>query len=110
MVAATRIAGRSCRSHARSALARIPQPKRRFDHQRGDHQAVSAVLPCRTNAYVVGERIRWNRVPDDLLYQRTFPQPGMLEHRDPRRMRELVRSDAPRTEVGRWCERGDTPR
>jgi L-lysine 2,3-aminomutase len=99
MAAATRIEGRSYRSYVRSDLARIPQLKRLSDDQRVEMQAVSAVLPFRTNPYVVEELIRWDRVPEDPIYQLTFPQPGMLEDGDLRRMRELVRSDAPRAEI-----------
>ena len=41
-------------------------------------RAVAQVLPFRTNSYVVGELIDWTKVPDDPIYQLTFPQPGML--------------------------------
>jgi len=41
-------------------------------------QVVSAVLPFRSNAYVIDELIDWDRVPDDPMYQLTFPQRGML--------------------------------
>jgi KamA family protein len=35
-------------------------------------------LPFRTNNYVVEELIDWNNVPEDPIFQLTFPQPGML--------------------------------
>ncbi|MBK9033672.1 MAG: lysine 2,3-aminomutase [Myxococcales bacterium] len=46
--------------------------------------AVAAVLPFRSNRYVVEELIDWDRVPDDPMFQLTFPQPEMLapEQRD----------------------------
>jgi KamA family protein len=62
-------------------------------------QAVARVLPFRVNNYVVEHLIRWDNVPDDPVFQLTFPQPGML---DPRRLRLLVRAlerEAPNTEV-----------
>ena len=39
---------------------------------------LAAVLPFRTNNYVVEELIDWNNVPEDPIFQLTFPQPGML--------------------------------
>jgi L-lysine 2,3-aminomutase len=41
-------------------------------------QAVAHVLPFRTNTYVVDELIDWEDVPDDPIFQMTFPQPEML--------------------------------
>ncbi|MET8245917.1 hypothetical protein ABZV31_16740 [Streptomyces sp. NPDC005202] len=41
-------------------------------------RAVSAVLPFRTNAYVVDELIDWSAVPDDPVFRLTFPQTSML--------------------------------
>jgi len=57
-------------------------------------KAVSAVLPFRVNEYVVEELIQWDRIPEDPLYQLTFPQRGMLESRDLRRMMRLIRAEA----------------
>jgi KamA family protein len=57
-------------------------------------QTVSAVLPFRTNPYVMDQLIDWNRVPDDPLYQLTFVHQGMLEPADFRHMRQLIRTQA----------------
>ena len=38
--------------------------------------AASTVLPMRTNNYVVSHLIDWSAVPDDPMFQLTFPQPG----------------------------------
>ena len=38
-------------------------------------RAVAAVLPFRTNSYVVDELIDWDAVPDDPIYRLVFPQP-----------------------------------
>jgi L-lysine 2,3-aminomutase len=62
-------------------------------------KAVSAVLPFRVNQYVLDELIDWSRIPDDPIFQLTFPQRGMLSPADFRRMRDLVRRDAPRAEL-----------
>jgi len=62
-------------------------------------KAVSAVLPFRTNSYVVEELIDWRNVPDDPIYQLTFPQEGMLLPAHFARMQDLVLKDAGDNEV-----------
>lgn len=42
-------------------------------------ETVSLVLPFRTNEYVCRDLIDWDNVPDDPIFQLTFPQRGMLE-------------------------------
>jgi L-lysine 2,3-aminomutase len=61
-------------------------------------KAVGHVLPFRTNRYVVDELIDWERLPDDPLFQLTFPQPEMLEPHHVARMARLVERDAPAAE------------
>jgi KamA family protein len=55
---------------------------------------VSHVLPFRTNPYVIRELIDWERVPDDPVFQLTFPQRGMLSEDDYNTIAELVRKRA----------------
>ena len=62
-------------------------------------KAVSAVLPFRVNNYIVDELIDWTRVPDDPMYQLTFPQKDMLEPADFDHMVKLVRDGANEKEV-----------
>ena len=50
--------------------------------ERRQVRAVATVFPFRTNQYVVDELIDWSAVPDDPIYQLTFPQPGMLSPGD----------------------------
>jgi len=57
-------------------------------------RATGAVLPFRVNNYVVEDLIRWDDVPNDPIFQLTFPQPGMLAEDDFERMRSLVDSGA----------------
>ena len=64
------------------------------EEQRLDMKAVSAVLPFRVNNYVIQDLIDWNNIPDDPIYQLTFPQPGMLKDKDFAHMRDLVRQNA----------------
>ena len=49
-------------------------------------KVVSAVLPFRTNRYVIEHLIDWDRVPDDPVYKLVFPQRGMLGDGDFRRI------------------------
>jgi KamA family protein len=55
---------------------------------------VSAVIPFRTNSYIIDQLIDWNRVPDDPLYTVTFPQATMLAEDDYLRVRGLVNSNS----------------
>ncbi|MHC4785136.1 MAG: KamA family radical SAM protein [Planctomycetota bacterium] len=55
---------------------------------------VSLVLPFRTNQYVVDRLIDWRRVPDDPIFQLTFPQRGMLKPDEYAEVRDLVRDGA----------------
>jgi KamA family protein len=57
-------------------------------------RAVASVLPFRVNPYVVEELIDWDDIPDDPVFQLTFPQPQMLEPADLAKMRALVAADA----------------
>ena len=64
-------------------------------------KAVSAVLPFRVNSYVVEELIDWGNIPDDPIYQLTFPQREMLSRQDFARMSELIESGAPEDAISR---------
>ncbi len=89
---------RPYRVFTRNKLDQIPQLQRLSARQREEIQAVSAVLPFRVNDYVL-ELIDWDRVPDDPMYQLTFPQAGMLAPEDLARMLSLVRREAPKEEL-----------
>lgn len=69
------------------------------DDERRRALAVAAVLPFRTNQYVLDELIDWSAIPDDPIYRLTFPQPGMLMPADLHRMESLLRQEAPAQEV-----------
>lgn len=80
-------------------LERIPQLA---DFHRSDILAmktVAAVLPFRVNNYVVEELIDWSDIPNDPMYQLTFPQPGMLERADFERIYQLVKTGASKAEI-----------
>lgn len=56
----------------------LPQLSKFSAHERLQMQAIAAVLPFRSNNYVVEELIDWDNVPDDPIYRLTFPHPEML--------------------------------
>ncbi len=64
-------------------------------------KAVSAVLPFRTNNYVVENLIDWNDLSRDPIFHLTIPQEGMLDREDFELMSDLVRKEASEEKVQR---------
>src|SRR5690554_8070991 len=62
-------------------------------------RVVAQVLPFRVNQYVIDELIDWDQVPNDPIFQLTFPQKGMLQPEDYERMAEAMRNNADRAEI-----------
>ncbi len=60
--------------------------------QRFEMRVVASVLPFRVNEYVLKELIDWNNIPEDPIFQLTFPQRGMLAPADFDRMADALRS------------------
>lgn len=86
---------RKLRFLSRRDLNALPQIQR-LDRERLEHMDVVArVLPFRTNNYVVEELIDWDEVPNDPMFQLTFPQPGMLSPAHLERMTSAVRGGDP---------------
>lgn len=77
-------------------LDRIPALQGMRADQRFAMKVISTILPFRVNAYVIDELIDWSRVPDDPIFQLTFPQPGMLEDEHFQRIADLLLQDADR--------------
>ncbi|MFK7989288.1 MAG: KamA family radical SAM protein [Sandaracinaceae bacterium] len=93
------------RSLGRNQLARIPQLDRLDPDLRRGIEAAANVLPFKVNPYVLDALIDWDRVPDDPMFQLTFPQPGMLSDGALREMRELLDTGAPRAEIDALANR-----
>ncbi|RME33172.1 MAG: lysine 2,3-aminomutase [Gammaproteobacteria bacterium] len=53
-------------------------------------EVVSQVLPFRVNRYVIEQLIDWKQVPEDPIFQLTFPQPGMLSPEHFRRVSDAM--------------------
>ena len=82
------------------------------EEYRRQAQAVAAVLPFRTNAYVADRLIDWSAVPDDPLFRLTFPQSEMLPRADRLRVANLLSASVPRerlNEVVRGIRKGLNP-
>ena len=86
---------RKYRALTNKDIDRIPQLRQLDPDELDAMKAVAAVLPFRVNSYVLDELIDWKNIPEDPIYQLTFPQEDMLAPLDFARMLKLIRSDAP---------------
>jgi L-lysine 2,3-aminomutase len=78
------------RAFGRRHIDLLPQIRHLSMEQRTALKAASAVLPFRVNEYVLRELIDWDDIPNDPIYQLTFPQAGMLDRADFRRLEDMV--------------------
>jgi len=62
-------------------------------------RAVAAVLPFRTNEYVVERLIDWDAAPDDPIYRLVFPQADMLPAEDIGPIAGMIARGAPDREI-----------
>ena len=90
---------RQYRAYTRRDIGSIPHLQHMSEAERMAMRAVSAVLPFRVNNYVLEELIDWTNIPDDPIYQLTFPQPSMLSDDDFFTMLALESDDAPAAQV-----------
>jgi KamA family protein len=93
------VEARDYRVYTRKDIDRIPQLQMLGAAERAAMKAVSAVLPFRVNNYVIEDLIDWSNLPEDPIYQLTFPQPEMLRRPDFSRMFRLVRRGASEKEI-----------
>lgn len=75
-------------------IGRIPALQQLNELQRFEMKVVANVLPFRVNRYVIENLIDWDSVPDDPIFQLTFPQRGMLETEVFECMAEAIKSGA----------------
>ncbi len=62
-------------------------------------RVVASVLPFRVNQYVIEELIDWSNVPNDPIFQLTFPQREMLDPADYDLMAQALRDELPRADI-----------
>ncbi len=75
-------------------LESIEPLQRLSEETRFEMRAVASVLPFRVNQYVIDNLIDWDQVPDDPIFQLTFPQRGMLAESQFQRMASALRDGA----------------
>jgi KamA family protein len=92
MAMRSRIQPRRYTAYTRKDIDRIPALRSLSEAERTAMKAVSAIFPFRVNNYVVEDLIDWSRVPDDPMFQLTFPQEEMLDRGDFLRMVDLIES------------------
>lgn len=80
-------------------LDKIKPLQKLTPEQRFEMEVVSNVLPFRVNDYVINELIDWDNIPNDPVFQLTFPQRGMLDPKDFDRMADLLKSGADRKQI-----------
>ncbi|MBW2568470.1 MAG: lysine 2,3-aminomutase [Deltaproteobacteria bacterium] len=85
--------------YSRKNIDQIPQLKNLSKELLAGIKTVSTVLPFRVNNYVADQLIDWDNIPDDPIYQLTFPQPGMLERQDFERIRNLLGNNASKENI-----------
>jgi len=76
-------------------LDRITAARHLPADQRFAMKVVSTVLPFRVNDYVVEDLIDWSNVPEDPIFQLTFPQAGMLSKAHFERVANVLHGNAP---------------
>jgi L-lysine 2,3-aminomutase len=99
------VAPRDFKVFGKQQLESLPQLEKLSPEARLDMRAVAEVLPFRVNNFVIDELIDWDNVPDDPMFQLTFPQPGMLSAADLRTMRELLARKAAPAEISEAAKR-----
>jgi len=99
MVRKAQIQARTYRAYAQKDIDSIQQLSALPVEERLAMKAVSTVFPFRVNNYVIDELIDWDRVPEDPMFQLTFPQRGMLDPEDFDTMYALVARKAPDAEI-----------
>lgn len=70
----------------------IEQLKSFSDEKLFDIEVVGNILPFRINQYVLDELIDWDNIPNDPIYQLTFPQKSMLSETHFGQMAEVLKS------------------
>ncbi|MFC1747556.1 KamA family radical SAM protein [Pseudomonadota bacterium] len=75
-------------------LDQIAQIQRLPEEQRFSMHVVAKILPFRVNQYVIDELIDWTNIPNDPIFQLTFPQRGMVSAEAYERMATMLKSDA----------------
>lgn len=78
----------------------IPQVKAILTEEEKHYiEVVGNVLPFKANNYVVDELIDWDNIPDDPIFQLTFPQKGMLTKKHFAEMEKIMNESSDKKEI-----------
>lgn len=66
------------KAYNKNSLNKIRQLDKLPSEIRQDIEVSANIIPFRVSSYVLDELIDWEKVPDDPVFQMTFPQPGMI--------------------------------
>lgn len=80
-------------SYQHRQIDKIEALKQLPDHLRFEMRVVASVFPFRVNQFVIENLIDWDKVPNDPVFQLTFPQRGMLDDESYEKMAALLRTD-----------------
>ena len=81
---------------------KIPQVQKLPEETRFAIKVVGNVLPFKVNNYVIEELIDWNNIPNDPMFQLTFPQETMLKTHHFYKMADVLkREGATKEEITR---------
>lgn len=86
-------------SYQHRQIDKIDALKQLPDHLRFEMRVVASVFPFRVNQFVIENLIDWDKVPNDPVFQLTFPQRGMLDDESYEQMAELLRQDPSPEEI-----------
>jgi len=62
-------------------------------------RVVGNILPFKANSYIVEELIDWNNIPNDPIFQLTFPQKEMLSQKHFREMEKALKGNYSKAEL-----------
>ncbi|WP_105169266.1 KamA family radical SAM protein [Pseudoalteromonas sp. T1lg23B] len=80
-------------------IDKIEQLDKLPEHLRFEMKVVANVFPFRVNNFVIEELIDWHKVPNDPIFQLTFPQRGMLDDESYEQMAALLKRTHTQDEV-----------
>ena len=75
VIPSARSSGRGFHAYSAKHLDMLVQRAGLAPDERLAVRAVAAVLPFRTNSYVIENLIDWDAAPDDPIYRLVFPSP-----------------------------------
>lgn len=74
------------------------------EEQKRHIEVVGNVLPFKINNYVIDELIDWTNIPNDAIFQLTFPQKGMLSPLNYKTMEDALSADLSKSDLKKIAE------